>query len=158
MNSNNYINDNTQATTYITYSTKKFSSSKINNIKSMNGDLTQYGMGLISAGSTTNNNIIIPILTKSRPESNFNCGGGIIKNFNENFENNGKNNTIDRDKNIQHKKSRNIKKNFKSQEVQKRINSSMKNKEIYKVFLGIQKIMPNFHKIKIEKGMANIKF
>ena len=34
----------------------------------------------------------------------------------------------------------------------------MKNKEIYKVFLGIQKIMPNFHKIKIEKGMANIKF
>ena len=157
-NSNNYINDNTQATTYLTYSTKKFSSSKINNIKSMNGDLTQYGMGLISAGSTTNNNIIIPILTKSRPESNFNCGGGIIKNFNENFENNGKNNTIDRDKNIQHKKSRNIKKYCKSQEVQKRINSSMKNKEIYKVFLVIQKIMPNFHKIKIEKGMANIKF
>ena len=158
MNSNNYINDNTQATTYITYSTKKFSSSKINNIKSVNGDLTQYGMGLISAGSTTNNNIIIPILTKARPESNFNCGGGMIKNFNENFENTSKNNTIDRDKNIRQNKSRNLKKNCKSQEVHKRINSSMKNKEIYKVFLGIQKIMPNFHKIKIEKGMANIKF
>ena len=160
MNSNNYINDNTQATTLITYSTKKFSSSKVNtNMKSMNNDLTQFGMGLISAGSTTNNNIIIPILTKTRPESNFNCGGGIIKNFNENFENNGKPKTIDSDKNLGQNKSRNFrKKTCKSQEVQKRINASMKNKELYRVFPDFQRIMPTFHKIKIEKGMTNIKF
>lgn len=160
MNSNNYINDNTQATTLITYSTKKFSSSKINtNMKSMNNDLTQFGMGLISAGSTTNNNIIIPILTKTRPESNFNCGGGIVKNFNENFENNGKTKTIDNDKNLGHNKSRNFRKKIcKSQEVQKRINASMKNKELYRVFPDFQRIIPTFHKIKIEKGMTNIKF
>ena len=160
MNSNNYINDNTQATTLITYSTKKFSSSKVNtNMKSMNNDLTQFGMGLISAGSTTNNNIIIPILTKTRPESNFNCGGGILKNFNENFENNGKTKTVEREKNPGHNKSRNFRKKIcKSQEVQKRINASMKNKEIYQVFPDLQRIMPTFHKIKIEKGMTNIKF
>ena len=158
MNSNNYINDNTQATTLLAYSTKKLSSSKINNIKTMNGDLTHYGMGLISAGSTTNNNIIIPILTKVRPESNFNCGGSILKNFNENFENNGKNRTIESDKNIRQNKSRNFRKKIcKSQEIQKRINASMKNKEIYRPFPDIQKIMPNFHKIKIEKGMNGIK-
>ena len=159
MNSNNNINDNTQATTYITYSTKKFSSSKLNNMKSMNNDLTQFGMGLISGGSTTNNNIIIPILTKARPESNFNCSGGIIKNFNENFEINGKNKTIDNNKDTRQNKSRNARKKIcKSQEVQKRINASMKNKELYKIFPDILKIMPNFHKIKIEKGMTNIKF
>ena len=160
VNSNNNINDNTQATTLIAYSTKKFSSSKVNNIKSINGDLTQYGMGLISAGSTTNNNIIIPILTKARPESNFNCGGGLLKNFNENLENNDKNKTINNsNKNIRLTKSRNSRKKIcKSQEIQKRINASMKNKELYQIFPEIQKIMPNFHKIKIEKGMNNIKF
>ena len=159
MNSNNYINDNTQATTYITYSTKKLSSSKLNNMKSMNNDSTQFNMGLISGGSTTNNNIIIPILTKARPESNFNCGGGIIKNFNENLEINGRNKTIDSSKNIRQNKSRNTRKKIcKSQEVQKRINASMKNKELYKIFPDLQKIIPNFHKIKIEKGMTNINF
>jgi hypothetical protein len=159
MNSNNYINDNTQATTLITYSTKKFTSSKLNNIKSMNDDLTQFGMGLISAGSTTNNNIIIPILTKTRPESNFNCGNGLLKNFNENFENNGKTKTMESDKNLNQNKSRNLRKKIcKSQEVQKRINASMKNKEIYRVFQNFQRIIPTFHKIKIEKGMTNIKF
>ena len=158
VNSNNNINDNTQATTLIAYSTKKFSS-KVNNIKSINGDLTQYGMGLISAGSTTNNNIIIPILTKARPESNFNCGGGLLKIFNENLENNDKNKTIYSNKNIRQTKSRNSRKKIcKSQEIQKRVNASMKNKELYQIFPEIQKIMPNFHKIKIEKGMNNIKF
>ena len=159
MNSNNYINDNTQATTYITYSTKKLSSSKLNNMKSMNNDSTQFNMGLISGGSTTNNNIIIPILTKARPESNFNCGGGIIKNFNENLEINGRNKTIDSSKNIRQNKSRNTRKKIcKSQEVQKRSNASMKNKELYKIFPDLQKVIPNFHKIKIEKGMTNINF
>lgn len=71
----NYLSDNTQATTIATNSTKKFNSSKANNMQSVNGDSSQYGMNLISTTSSTNNNIIIPILTMRRPASNFNCGG-----------------------------------------------------------------------------------
>ena len=33
----------------------------------------------------------------------------------------------------------------------------MKNKPIFNLFPGMQKLLPNFHKIKIEKGMPNIK-
>ena len=170
LNSNsNYLNDNTQTTTIATNSTKKNISSKINNIQSLNEDSSQYGVGmnLISAGSTTNNNIIIPILTMRRPASNFNCGGGILHNFNENennialnrkkdiIENNNDNNDI-----FNLGKFRGIRNKIcKSQEVKGRFNSSMKNKEIYNLFpmMHMQKLMPNFHKIKIEKGMPNIK-
>ena len=34
----------------------------------------------------------------------------------------------------------------------------MKNKDMIMLFPDIQRIMPTFHKIKIEKGMTNIKF
>lgn len=37
----------------------------------------------------------------------------------------------------------------------KKFNISIKNKEAFKMFAGVQKLMPNFHKIKIEKGMIN---
>ena len=158
----NYINDNTQTTTIATNSTKKCSSSKINNIQSLNEDSSQYSMGLISAGSTTNNNIIIPILTMRRPASNFNNGGGIIHNFNENGNNNlglnkkGENleNNIELFNYSRARKERN--KICKSQEIRGRFNASMNNKDINNVFPSMQKLVPNFHKIKIEKGMANI--
>ena len=88
----NYFSDNTQATTIATNSTKKFNSSKANNMQSVNGDSSQYGMNLISTTSSTNNNIIIPILTMRRPASNFNCGGGILHSFNNNEIKFGKNN------------------------------------------------------------------
>ena len=157
----NYLNDNTQTTTIATNSTKKYTSSKVNNIQSLNEDSSQFSMGLIPAGSTTNNNIIIPILTMRRPASNFNNGGGMLHNFNEhcnnfglnkqneNLENNGEIFNISKSKNIRNKIC-------KSQEMKGRFNSSMKNKEIYNLFPGMQKLMPNFHKIKIEKGMFNI--
>ena len=50
-------------------------------------------------------------------------------------------------------------KNCKSQEVKGRFNASIKNKEIYNFFpiMNMQKLIPNFHKIKIEKGMSDIK-
>ena len=158
----NYLNDNTQTTTIATNSTKKYSSSKINNIQSLNEDSSQYSMGLISAGSTTNNNIIIPILTMRRPASNFNNGGGIIHNFNENGNNNiGLNKKCENlENNIEllnfsrNRKDRN--KICKSQEIKGRFNASMKNKEIYNLFPAMEKLVPNFHKIKIEKGMTNI--
>ena len=156
----NYINDNTQATTMATNSTKKFSTSKMNNIQSINGDLSQYGMGLISTTSTANTNIIIPMLTMRRPASNFNTGGEILYNFNKNEPNI---NIIKNNENIDNnneifklgfsKNTRN--KNCKSQEMKGR---SMKNKELYNIFNGLSKMMPNFHKIKIEKGMPHIKF
>lgn len=153
-NSNN-LNDNTQATTIVTNSTKKYSSSKINNIQSLNEDSSQYSMGIISAGS---NNIIIPILTMRRPASNFNNGGGLIPNFNEietNKEINKKKENLEQIVNYYNiKNGRN--KIAKSQEVNGRFNASMKNKEIYNLFPGMQKFIPNFHKIKIEKGMTNI--
>ena len=42
-------------------------------------------MGLLSAGSSPNNDIIIPIIPMRRPVSNFNFGGGQLWN---NLENN----------------------------------------------------------------------
>ena len=158
----NYLNDNTQTTTIATNSTKKYSSSKINNIQSLNEDSSQFSMGLISAGSTTNNNIIIPILTMRRPASNFNNGGGFINNFNENSNNslglNKKNENLENNLELlsfsKCRKERN--KICKSQEIKGRFNASMKNKEIYNLFPTMQKLVPNFHKIKIEKGMTNI--
>ena len=80
----NYINDNTQATTIATNSTKKNNYSNNNNIKSINEDSGKYGMDLITVESTTNNNIIIPILTMRRPVSNVNKGRDDYNNFNEN--------------------------------------------------------------------------
>ena len=158
----NYINDNTQTTTIATNSTKKCSSSKINNIQSLNEDSSQYSMGLISAGSTANNNIIIPILTMRRPASNFNNGGGIIHNFNEkgnnNLELNKKSDNLENNIELfnlsRARKERN--KICKSQEIKGRFNASIKNKEINNLFPSMQKLVPNYHKIKIEKGMNNI--
>ena len=155
----NYLNDNTQSTTIATNSTKKYSSSKINNnIQSLNEDTSQFSMGLISGGSTTNNNIIIPILTMRRPASNFNNGGGIIYNFNEKNGINKKNENLDNNiELINYNKIKNERNKIsKSQEIKRRFNASMKNKEIYNIFPGMQKLIPNFHKIKIEKGMSNI--
>ena len=31
----------------------------------------------------------------------------------------------------------------------------MKNKEVFNILSGVQKLIPNFHKIKIEKGMTS---
>jgi hypothetical protein len=157
-NSNN-LSDNTQATTIATSSTKKIDSSKANNMQSVNGDSSQYGMNLISTTSSTNNNIIIPILTMSRPASNFNCGGGILHSFNNNETKFGKNN----DKNENNYELNNFNNGIKrskvckSQEIKGRFTASMKNKNINNLFPDMQRLIPNFHKIKIEKGMFNPK-
>lgn len=159
----NYLSEITQTTTIATNSTKKFISSKINGIQNINEDSSHYGMNLIPGGSTTNNKIIIPMLTIRRPASNFNIGGeAALQNLNEkdsnirmnkktdNIENNNELFQIGNYKNIRNKIC-------KSQEIKGRFNASMKNKEIYNLFPGMQKLIsPNFHKIKIEKGMTNI--
>ena len=155
----NYLSDNTQATTIATNSTKKFDSSKFNNMQSVNGDSSQYGMNLISTTSSTNNNIIIPILTIRRPASNFNCGGGILQSFNNNEIKFGKNNDKNENNNELNNLNNVVKRNkvCKSQEIKGRFSASMKNKNINNLFPEMQKLIPNFHKIKIEKGMFNKK-
>ena len=155
----NYLSDNTQATTIATNSTKKFDSSKFNNMQSINGDSSQYGMNLISTTSSSNNNIIIPILTIRRPASNFNCGGGILQSFNNNEIKFGKNNDKNENNNELNNLNNVVKRNkvCKSQEIKGRFSASMKNKNINNLFPEMQKLIPNFHKIKIEKGMFNTK-
>ena len=143
---NNYNINDTQTTQSATNSTKNQTSSKNNIIPNLRDDLNQYEMGLVSIGSNKNNNIIIPILTK-RPVSNFNCGGKIIQKISENE---------DKGRNVKNELIRisqsDRNKVCKSQE-KKKFNISIKNKEAFKMFSGVQKLMPNFHKIKIEKGM-----
>lgn len=145
---NNYNINDTQTTQSATNSTKNQTSSKNNIIQNLKDDLNQYEMGLVSIGSNKSNNIIIPILTK-RPVSNFNCGGKIIQKISENEDKgrNVKNELIRISQNDRNKVC-------KSQE-KKKFNISIKNKEAFKMFAGVQKLMPNFHKIKIEKGMIN---
>ena len=154
----NYLSDNTQATTIATSSIKKFNSSKFNNIQSVNGDSSQYGMNLISTTSSTNNNIIIPILTMRRPASNVNCGGGILHSFNNNETKFGKNDKNENNFEVNNQNNI-VKRNkvCKSQEIKGRFSASMKNKNINNLFPDMQKLIPNFHKIKIEKGMFNTK-
>lgn len=71
-------------------------------------------MGLLSAGSTSNNNIIIPMIPLSRPVSNLNFGGGQLWN---NLENNNKNinnkNLIDKGIRIDEDKNEQINNNLK---------------------------------------------
>ena len=145
---NNYNINDTQTTQSATNSTKNQTSSKNNIIQNLKDDLNQYEMGLVSIGSNKSNNIIIPILTK-RPVSNFNCGGKIIQKISENE---------DKGRNVKNELIRisqsDRNKVCKSQE-KKKFNISIKSKEAFKMFTGVQKLMPNFHKIKIEKGMIN---
>lgn len=82
------INSITGDTSAFTHSSKKyFSPGGIGN-QNYTEDLSKFRMGLLSAGSTSNNNIIIPMIPIRRPVSNFNFGGGQLWN---NFENNNKN-------------------------------------------------------------------
>ena len=142
----NINNNDTQTTQSVTNSIKNQTNSKNNIMPNINEDKNKYEMELITAGSTQNNNIVIPILTMKRPNSNFNSDNEIKKN--EKLESG--NEIINC--HISHN-SRN--KNIKRKESKEKINISMKNKELFNLLSGMQKIMPNFHKIKIEKGMIN---
>ena len=84
INSNNIINS-TGDTSAFTHSSKKFSSPRAIYTQNYTEDLSNFRMGLLSAGSSCNNNIIIPMMPFRRPVSNFNFGVGQLWN---NFENN----------------------------------------------------------------------
>ena len=80
-NNNNRTND----TSAFTHSSKKYFTPTGFGTQNYTEDVSKYRMGLLSAGSTSNNNIIIPIIPMRRPVSNFNFGGGQLWN---NLENN----------------------------------------------------------------------
>ena len=151
---------NTQTTQSATNSIKNQTSSKNSIIPNINlkDDMSKYEMGLISTGATTNNSIMIPILTLKRPVSELTTGEKVI---NHNIEIDGKKGNDIINENIITKpnshsssqKTRNHNLNVK--QLYKNNNISLKNKEMYNLFSGVQKLMPNFHKIKIEKGMMN---
>ena len=107
----------TNDTSAFTHSSKKYFSPGGMLNQNYTEDLSKFRMGLLSAGSTSNNNIIIPMIPIRRPVSNFNFGGGQLWN---NFENNNininNNNIIDKVTNINDDKNANVNNNLKKEE------------------------------------------
>ena len=152
------INDITPSTRPVTNLTKKH-----NQDENITEDFGKLQPGILSAGSTGNSNVIIPILTVNRTESNRNCGLKIkmlenfdikkgkysqsMKNTNKLFDQNN-NYCINNSNN-----SRNRQQIAKSQEMKC-------NKDRYNILnsINIGSLMPSFHKIKIEKGIKTSNF
>ena len=105
----------TNDTSAFTHSSKKYFSPGGMLNQNYTEDLSKFRMGLLSAGSTSNNNIIIPMIPIRRPVSNFNFGGGQLWN---NFENNNinNNNIIEKVANINDDNNNNIINNLKKEE------------------------------------------
>ena len=181
---NTYINNNinsTNDTSAFTHSSKKYFSPRAIYTQNYTEDLSKFRIGLLSAGSSCNNNVIIPMIPFRRPVSNFNFGAGQLWN---NFEN--KNNNIkekneeenDEKKNIKEKEKDenkndkeinkdNSKNNYNiynkmnsaltnnKQEMKKRLELFQSKKDINNLYIGLDKMITKLHKIKIEKGMMN---
>ena len=98
-NNNNNIN-NTNDTSAFTHSSKKYFSPRAIYTQNYTEDLSNFRMGLLSAGSSCNNNIIIPMLPFRRPVSNFNFGVGQLWN---NLENSCNNSNINNKENSKEK-------------------------------------------------------
>ena len=123
MNINSITNNDTSA---FTHSSKKhFPMGGIGN-QNYTEDLSKFRMGLLSAGSTSNNNIIIPMMPMRRPVSNFNFGGGQLWN---NFENNNKN-IVNKAIDINEEKNKNINNNLRKKEEGIIFDAELNKKEI----------------------------
>ena len=111
--------------------------------------LKEYRLGLLSAGSTSYNNVIIPMISLTRQPSGFFNANENEKSFgNENMKRTRKNYMTFRKKNIvssdclrQNRKIRNL--------------SSYSKLGSNEEFKDVEKLIPKFHKIKIEKGMMD---
>jgi len=111
--------------------------------------LKEYRLGLLSAGSTSYNNVIIPMISLTRQPSGFFNANDNEKSFgNENMKRTRKNYMTFRKKNIvssdclrQNRKIRNL--------------SSYSKLGSNEEFKDVEKLIPKFHKIKIEKGMMD---
>ena len=137
----------TNDTSAFTNSSKKYYSPIGIGNQNYTEDLSKFRMGLLSAGSSSNNNIIIPMISMRRPVSNFNFGGGQLWNFeNTNKSINNKNNLEkaiindeDKNVNINMNVNNNIKNDediildaeFSKKKLNINLNSSKKNYNIY---------------------------
>ena len=181
---NTYINNNinsTNDTSAFTHSSKKYFSPRAIYTQNYTEDLSKFRIGLLSAGSSCNNNVIIPMLPFRRPVSNFNFGAGQLWNH---FENNNnikenkeekneeKKNTKEKEKeknkeneekdnsnnnyNI-YNKSNNITRNksLKNPDMKKQYELFPMKSDISNLYIGMDKMITKLHKIKIEKGMMN---
>ena len=155
---NNIINYSPSTSAY-TNSNKQISSNRSNS-NDINEDLSKYRIGLLSAGSSSYNNVIIPMLSLRRPISNFNFGGEKLRNnpdYNINIKNERKeekNNFIDKEDNSSIKNNVNTFKSiYLSEEYKERLCDSENNDDL--MYKNMKKLIPKFHKIKIEKGMMN---
>ena len=148
----NIKNNDNQTTQSVTNSTKNQTISKNSIIPNINEDGNKNEMELISTGSTPNKNIIIPKLVMRRPVSNS-------KKVNENLiENENKNKAkLEYNNDILncHKSYNSRNKICKKKESDERVNISMKNKEVLNILPCVQKVIPNFHTIKNEKGIVS---
>ena len=116
------INSMTNDTSAFTNSSKKYFSPPMIGNQNYTEELSNFRMGLLSAGSTSNNNVIIPMIPMRRPVSNFNfCGGQIWnnlenKNINHNIIDNHIIKTDDNNNIITNKNNNNININKKEKE------------------------------------------
>lgn len=169
------LNNITNDTSAYTNSLKKslpYKTSLQNRIE----DTSKFRTGLLSAGGTSNNNILIPLYPMRRPNSNFIFGGEQLwHNFEKGIINNKpkNNNSTEFIENIPDKKIINVKQsnnninrisNFQmyNQNYKSRNRKNQSNKKKYNTFIGMsmgfierEKMVNKLHKIKIEKGMMN---
>ena len=179
------INSMTNDTSAFTNSSKKHFSPLVLGNQNFTEELSNFRMGLLSAGSSSNNNIIIPMIPIRRPASNFNfCGGQIWNNLeNKNISNIKNDDNIDSNKkinnnNINIKKEKETEfndnnnkeelnnlfnkpsgysrnKSVKGQNLRSPIDSLSIKKDVNSYYLVMDKMINKLHKIKIEKGMMN---
>ena len=123
------LNSITGDTAAFTNSSKKCFSPLCLGNQNYTEDLSKYRVGLLSAGSSSNSNIIIPMIPFIRPVSNFNFGGGKLWN-NEYSHKNINNNINDKDKNKNEEQNinkffnnvnNNVKENNSNEDYQKKI-------------------------------------
>ena len=134
MNLNSPTNDTSTNTNSLKISPPK-------GTKNFSKDISKFRPGLLSAGGSTNNNIMIPIIPINRPYSNVNFGS--VQLWNKKIIN---------ESNFQRYNSYNKSRNNKTHDGKK-----------YNTFIALdimgirekEKILNKLHKIKIEKGMMN---
>lgn len=169
LNKNISKNNYTASASVFTNSTKQIKANKSTNFCE---DLRNYRLGLLSGGSSTYNNVLIPIISIKRPIYNLNKAEDKKRNKSEN-NNNNKHNTSNNKNEIKednkpfeaedsflqtNNNSLNIIKNNFIKIKQKKkdiVSESEHNSEI--ICNNVEKLISKFHKIKIEKGMMNKK-
>ena len=177
------FNDDTPSASTLAYS-KKYNSNSTNNQNMTEDHNNKFRMGLFSAFSNSNNNIIIPMIPIQRPLSNFNLGGGQLW---ENIENLNKN-TVSSVKLEQNNKQLNlnkklinniniIEKNKICNDMRNKIGTApgqkrnefnyffnndkeknMINKNYSNIFGNMNNFGPKLHHIKIDRSLMNNKF